>query len=127
MYTVNTHISIYLKTHMTTTITKSYPSMWNNIWYTYTPRPGIDPYIHSETYWSGALIYAMWRDKGMSEEESHNAAEKAMILRTFPGIIYEQMMLPEIDSSQGKKIQYLESYNWPPMFVPRSSERQDEL
>lgn len=111
--------------HVYIIMTKSYPSLWNNTWYTYTPRPGIDPSIHQHTYWTGALLYAMWRDNGMSEEESHNAAEKAMILCTFPGIIYEQMMLPEIDSLQGRKIQSLESYNWPPMSLPRSAEMSD--
>lgn len=103
---------------------QSYPATWENKWYIYSPRNGLDPYIYPSTLWRGALHYAMAKSRNMSEEECHNRAEKAMFQYTFSGITYTQEV--NTGSQQGKKRRTLESHNWPPMTLPKNVETLGE-
>jgi hypothetical protein len=100
--------------------TMTYPATWENKWYMYSPREGLDPYIYPSTLWRGALHYAMAKSRNMSEEECHNRAEEAMFLHTFSGITYKQEV--NTGSQQGKKRQCLAKHNWPPMILSKTVE-----
>ena len=105
-------------------IKMEYPACWENHWYVYRPRMGIDPYISTSTFWRGALHYAMAKSRNMSEEVCQNKAEEAMFRSTFSGITYGTEA--EKGLSQGKKTRNLASYNWPPMSLPRNVETGGE-
>lgn len=104
--------------------TTVYPACWENRWYMYSPRTGLDPYISNSTFWRGALHYAMAKSRNMSEEVCQNKAEEAMFRYTFPGITYG--VEGEKDLPQGKKTRSLASYNWPPMSLSKTAETGGE-